>query len=433
MVDHYENLDESMNQMLVLDRICDEYEALAQRGEFPRLEDFIGNAHEETFRNQLLTELLPLEVEYRVRHGKTADLVRLEERFPLHVAIIRGARKEHHVADVNTERAAGYAEPSSQDFKRWYSIPGYYIDTHIAESHLGDVFAVRHIGTGKKLALKVLQREAVEQLEANNIHAKDINSALKFASRVSHPDVISHFEIKLDQQPPYYSMQLIDGTTLARLATPQPLEPRRAAGYLSHIASAIAAAHEVDVVHGCLTPDNILVQSGTDRALLSGLGISRFARRIPHDGERPEPVLPYLAPEVLIDPDSAQPPSDIYSIGAVLYHALTGRPPFQSPTGESLRQQIAKSKPLPPSMINSQIPYELEAIALRCLHKSPGKRFRSAADLSAAINTYIARQQDAPGSRQTSSRRLWRWMTRNKLAVVVMVILVAIIITLWLK
>lgn len=428
MVDHYENLDASTQQLQVIDRICDGYEKLARRGEFPKLEDFLGKAHEESFRNRLLSELLPLEVEYRVRHGKVADLARLEERFPLHVTIIRDAKQEHGVVD-KSDSLAQQTTYAASDYKRWYSVPGYHIDQHIGQSRMGDVYAVRHIGTGRKLALKVLRKDAVRQLEKVGVRSGDLNSAMRLAAGVLHPDIVSHFEVNLDQEPPHYSMQLIDGQSLADLITRNPLEPARAAQYIRHVLAALAAAHESNVVHGWLTPENVLVQSGTERALLSGLGISHFLRHLSVQGTRPEPGLAYLAPEAIgRSGEIAEAEADVYSVGAVLYHAITGRPPFQSSTHESLAEQIRSKKPIPPTSLNPEIPPGLESIVLRCLRKNPTQRYRSAEQLGAAITQCSHK----PGSGSVGMR-LRRWVMGNPIAVAVIVILFAMVIKLWLN
>ncbi len=150
------------------------------------------------------------------------------------------------------------------------------------------------------------------------------------------------------------------------------------------LAGAVHAAHLAGIVHRDLKPGNILLSSDKTPKI----GDFSLARRIERDSTimtnaRQAGTPSYMAPEQAAgEPNAIQPAVDIYSLGAVLYELLTGRPPFKAETSAETRQQVITEEPVPPSRLNSRVPFDLQTICLKCLQKDPARRYESAADLA---------------------------------------------------
>src|SRR5256885_314652 len=163
----------------------------------------------------------------------------------------------------------------------------------------------------------------------------------------------------------------------------KPLTARRAANVLKTIAEAIHYAHERGILHRDLKPSNILVDlQGEPRITDFGLAKRLRADSQITDAGRVLGTPNYSAPEQAAGRTAeVGPASDVYSLGAILYYALTERPPFVAETIEETLQLVLNSEPVPPRSLNPSVPRDLETICLKCLEKDPAARYRSAAEL----------------------------------------------------
>jgi serine/threonine-protein kinase len=186
-------------------------------------------------------------------------------------------------------------------------------------------------------------------------------------------------------------MEYVEGGTLAQRLAARPLPPRHAAELVATLASAVQFAHKSGFLHRDLKPGNILLTAeGTPR--ITDFGLARPIDAGPHLTRSGDPIgtPSYMAPEQAQGRAHAVgPAADIYALGAVLYEMLTGRPPFdaQAPV-ETLRKVIAE-EPTPPSRWNAQVPRDLETICLKCLQKSPARRYASAQDLADDLHRFL--------------------------------------------
>jgi serine/threonine protein kinase len=168
-----------------------------------------------------------------------------------------------------------------------------------------------------------------------------------------------------------------------------PLEPLRAAVLTGKVAEALAVAHRAGVVHRDLKPANIMLDD-TGRPIVVDFGLARRQQDLALT--RTGDFLgtpPYMSPEQ-INGAEVGPASEVYSLGATLYHLLTGRPPFQGATLTQLAERIAKEPPEPPSRLRPGIDPGLEAICLKALAKAPADRFVSMDEMAAALQQFLA-------------------------------------------
>ena len=264
----------------------------------------------------------------------------------------------------------------------------------IGEGGMGVVYRARQVNLNRMVAVKLLPPGPLRHEDAvGRFRAEE--SAV---AALRHPHIVAIHEVGEHEGRPYFSMDLIEGQTLAELARDAPLPARRAAGYMKTVAEAIQYAHDHNIVHRDLKPSNIIVDE-LDEPHITDFGL---AKRL--DNSQPSTLNPHLTltGQVLgspsfISPEQAGgrsrdvgPASDIYSLGALLYHLLTRQPPFQADTLTTLLKQVVETEPVPPRLLNHSIPRELETICLKCLEKEPGRRYPTAQALADELGRFLA-------------------------------------------
>ena len=255
-------------------------------------------------------------------------------------------------------------------------IPGYEILSILGHGGMGVVFKARQSLLNRLVALKMIRGDAwnrSDRLDRFRIEAEAI-------ARLRHPNVVQIYDIGEIDELPYFSLELLEGGSLAeRLAgTPQPARP--AAELIMTLAWAVHAAHRAGVVHRDLTPRNILFDAdGTPKITDFGL-----AKRLEVEGGLTTTDLvigtpTYMAPEQASGRSSeVGPAADLYALGAILYNLLTGRPPFQGATPLETIMLVTCRDPVPPSRLQPKVPRDLETICLKCLQKEPRQRYADA-------------------------------------------------------
>ncbi|HTE49914.1 MAG TPA: serine/threonine-protein kinase [Kofleriaceae bacterium] len=268
----------------------------------------------------------------------------------------------------------------------------------LSEGGVGQVFLVEHPASGELRAAKVLHRELADRPEAVT-RFLDLARALQ---RLSHPNVVRVFESgSLPDGRPFFIMEYARGRELGEiLVDPAPRHHDRVTALAMDIASGLAAAHAAGLVHGDLTPSNIILVGEGDAvtaklvdfderaAVGAALGLSTEPDAIASG--TPE----YWSPEQATGrPLDAR--SDIYSLGVVLYELLSGRVPFHShAVVEVVAQHLHVEPPaIVPLAGTVPPPRELCEVVGRCLAKRPGARFHSAADLRDALAQLVAKRR----------------------------------------
>ncbi|MEZ5945164.1 MAG: protein kinase [Planctomycetaceae bacterium] len=276
----------------------------------------------------------------------------------------------------------------------------YRIDELIGEGGHGKVYRGFDPELQRPVAIKLPNDR---RLNTTNL----LDEARKVA-RLRHPGIVTVYDVGQHDGEPFIISDFVAGTTLCEAG---PFTPVQATGLIAEIAESLHAAHEQGFVHRDIKPANILIdQQG--RPLLTDFGIATAT------GEAQAQVagtLPYMAPEQLGDESAkADPRTDIWSLGVVLYELLTGKLPFDDPSPAKLSDQIRTHVPLPPRGINSDISPALEAVVFKCLAKAPEERYETAQQLALELRT-VGR-----------SRRPMRWMLL--VVLILATILVAVVV-----
>ncbi len=271
--------------------------------------------------------------------------------------------------------------------ERLPDIPGYEVNSVIGKGGMGVVYRARHLRLDRWVAIKMVllgAHASRQEMECLLREAQDV-AALR------HPNIVQVYDVAEHGGIPYFAMELLEGGDLARTLQGKPLAAREAAELLRVLAGAVHAAHLGGIVHRDLKPGNILLSSDETPKV----GDFSLARRLDTDSTivthaRQGGTPSYMAPEQAAGDSSAlQPAVDIYSLGAILYELLTGRPPFKAESSSETRRQVITDEPVPPSRLNSRVPRDLETICLKCLLKDPSRRYETAADLAHDLERFI--------------------------------------------
>jgi WD40 repeat protein len=234
------------------------------------------------------------------------------------------------------------------------------------------------------------------------------------AASLRHPNIVAVHEVGVHQDQHYLVMDYIAGPTLAQLCGGQPLTPKRSASYLRTIALAIDFAHEHGVLHRDLKPSNVLVDHG-DQPHVTDFGMAR-RQDIDSSLTLTGQLLGtpgYMAPELAGGQRGrAGRPTDVYSLGAILFYLLTGRTPFVGETIAATIQMVLEQEPLTPTALVAGIPKDLETICLKCLRKEPEKRYGTALELARELQRFL-NGEPIQARRTTKVEKLWRWCRRR--------------------
>jgi WD40 repeat protein len=282
----------------------------------------------------------------------------------------------------------------------------------IARGGMGVVFRARQVSLGRTVALKLMLGGHFAHPDAR----ARFRAEAAAAARLQHPHLVTIHEIGEHDGQPYFSMDYVEGGTLADLVRTRPLPARRAATYLHTLAQAVAYAHSQGVLHRDLKPSNVLIDCFDQPRITDfGLAKSLSAAAGEVDLTMTGTVLgspAYAAPEQARGDRTSGAPADVYSLGALLYHLLTGRPPFQGEHLAAVLQQVQQAEPLAPRTLNPSVPADLETVCLKCLEKDPERRYASALALAEDLRRFLA--GEPVHARPVGwSGRLWRWGRRH--------------------
>lgn len=282
--------------------------------------------------------------------------------------------------------AAGSFIPGSTPLPA--SFGDYELVEEIGRGGMGIVYRAVQQSLGRTVAIKMLLRRDL----AGPADLARFRSEAEAAAHLDHAGIVSIFEVGEHDGHPFYSMQFIEGTTLAKRLAQGPLPPREAADLLAKVAEAVQSAHARGVLHRDLKPSNILIDAAGEPRV-SDFGLAKRLEAgdsVTHTGA----ILGtpcYMSPEQAAGSrGDVGPTSDVWSLGAILYQMLTGRPPFQASNPMDTLLAVLEADPPLPRSIAPQVDRDLEMIALKSLQKPQDLRYESAAALAADLRAYLA-------------------------------------------
>ena len=264
----------------------------------------------------------------------------------------------------------------------------YELLEELGRGGMGVVYRAVQRSLGRTVALKMLLRRDL----ASPADLARFRSEAEAAARLDHPGIVSIFEVGEHDGHPFYSMRFIEGTTLARRLAAGPLPPREGAALLAKVADAVQAAHDRGVLHRDLKPSNILIDTAGE-PLVSDFGL---AKQLEADGSvtHTGAILGtpcYMSPEQAAGSrGDVGPTSDVWSLGAILYQMLVGRPPFQAASPMDTLLAVLEADPPLPRSVARDADRDLEMVALKALQKPQDLRYPSAAALAADLRSYLA-------------------------------------------
>ncbi|MBI4324106.1 MAG: protein kinase, partial [Chloroflexi bacterium] len=333
-------------------------------------------------------------------------------------------------ADEAATPPAG-AQPLSSAGSRVKYFGDYELIEEIARGGMGVVWRARQTSLNRVVALKmILAGRFAGEADVRRFHTE-----AEAAANLQHPNIVAIHEIGQHEGQHYFSMDYVEGKSLAELVMDGPLPAAQAAALVKNIAEAVHYAHQRGTLHRDLKPSNVLIDAEgqpriTDFGLAKRFGVPPLGgsdARIPAKAGTPGELTQtgavlgtpaYMPPEQAAGRnEQVGPASDVYSIGAMLYHLLTGRAPFVGETPAATLRQAMEDEPVAPSKLNPQTPPDLETICLKCLEKRPDRRYHSARELAEELGRFLNHEPIL--ARPASAwRKGWSWSQRHPWALV---------------
>jgi serine/threonine-protein kinase len=289
-------------------------------------------------------------------------------------------------------------------------VAGFEVEAVLGRGGMGVVYRARQLRLNRPVALKMLLAGAYAGPQERARFQREAEAV----AGLRHPNIVQVYDVGDHEGWPYFTMELLEGGSLAQALAGAPQRARQAAALLATLAEAVQVAHRGGIVHRDIKPANILLTAdGTPKVADFGLArqfdggpaltLSNIRMGTPS----------YMAPEQVIgEAGTIGPAADIYALGALLYEVLTGRPPFRGETASETERQVVAEEPVPPGRLNPRVPRDLETICLKCLHKEPQRRYATAASLADDLRRF-GEGRPIQARRSSWAGRVWRWGRRK--------------------
>lgn len=289
-------------------------------------------------------------------------------------------------------------------------IGGYDILEEIGRGGMGVVYKAQDQRLKRTVALKMVWGGS----SASPEELARFRGEAEVVAQLQHPNIVQIYEIGMHEGQPFIVFEFIDGGNLADRIMGKPQPPRQAAEMVNTLARAMHAAHQLHIIHRDLKPANVLLtKSGTlkltDFGLAKQMGNSLGLSRTGDVMGTPS----YMAPEQAAGQlENLGPKTDVYALGAILYEMLTGRPPFRGVTMFETLEQVRSAEPVPLSKLAPRIHKDLSTVCLKCLQKTPEKRYASALELADDLRRWL--DGDSIHARPVSAwEKFWRQVRRH--------------------
>ncbi len=309
-------------------------------------------------------------------------------------------------------------------------VPGYEVLSEIGRGGMGVIYKARHLRLGRVVALKMILAGA----HAGSAELRRFHIEASAVARLAHPGIVGVYDVGEHEGLPYLSLELVEGGSLKQLLAGIPQPPRASAQLVEQLARAVQHAHDAGIVHRDLKPGNVLLQrmhhrdtedtektkrqkseSKKDNSSplsssvssvplwcnllpkITDFGLAKLLTEGPSDGPTQSGAVVgtpgYMAPEQAAgNQRQVGPAVDVYALGAILYECLTGRPPFQAATPLETLLQVMHHEPVSISSLQPRVPRDLATIAMRCLEKTPARRYARALDLAEDLRRFQAQE-----------------------------------------
>lgn len=287
----------------------------------------------------------------------------------------------------------------------------YRILAEIARGGMGVVYKAWDAKLRRSVALKVLK--AWENPSLEEIQRFDREARL--AARLKHGNIVNIYDAGVVEGVHYFTMDYVEGETLSQYLAKEKPTPTQALMIIKAIAEALAYAHSQKVIHRDVKPGNIMLDASkrpllTDFGLAKGLSTSESHHLTKSGAALGTPA--YMPPEQARGDTEIDARSDIYSLGAVLYEMLAGRPPFEGDSVGLVISAVLSQEPIPPSKLKPNLDASIEAICLKALAKDPKQRYQTAQDMADDIDRCLS-HETVKAKPVTLLRRMWARMAQH--------------------
>ena len=296
----------------------------------------------------------------------------------------------------------------------------YEILDEIARGGMGVIYRARQISLNRFVALKMVRDSHLAS--ARSIQRFQIEA--EAAAKLDHPNIVPIYEFGALDNQRFLSMKLVEGTDLVKHLRGVPMEGRRLAQLMATLARAIHYAHQRGILHRDLKPANILLD-GQGQPHVTDFGLARLADQDSGLTLSSDIIGSpnYMAPEQAAGKShELTTAADVYSLGAIMYELLTGRPPFRAETPLETMRKVREEEPDPPRSLYTFADADLETICLKCMEKDPQRRYGSAESLAEDLERWL-RQEPIRARPVTPVERVMKWMRRNPKVATLLVLL----------
>lgn len=339
-------------------------------------------------RDQQLANLIT-EIADRVAGGEQLDIAQVCAEHPEFAEDLRDL-----LGTMIVTQAAGESpsEPENSEAKFTalelpHEMEHFVLESELGRGGMGIVYRAYRKSDGQPVAIKMLLKGEF----ASEVEKQRFNAEATAAMRLKHRNIVPIYEIGEHKGRAYFCMKLIEGETLTERLVRGPVTTAETARLMSRISDAMGYAHEQGVLHRDLKPSNILIDPN-DEPYIADFGLAKQTSNDP-TLTKSGAILgtpSYMAPEQAAGRrGEVGVTSDVYSLGAILYHMLTGRPPFQAATPVDTVLLVLEQDAIPPRVLNQRVNRDLEMIAMRCLQKPQDLRYETAKKMADDFRAFL--------------------------------------------
>ncbi len=382
-----------------IDLVCDDFETACIAGEIPDIHNFVARV-EPGLQTELVHGLILLDRFYRTQQGQPLTVDEYRRRLPQFPDAVNRALADNQSANTLTDETLdGGTVPMSGkssratlgkssvlvgDRVRYFG--DYELLDEMARGGMGVVYRAKQISLNRVIALKMILAGTI----AGDDEIRRFQREAEAAANLDHPGIVPIYDIGVHNGQHYFSMKLIEGGTLANQSAALKRDHKRGIELVAMVADAVHHAHQRGILHRDLKPANILLDSdgnplitdfGLARNTGSDLQLTQSGAVVGTPG--------FMPPEQAAGRDVTTA-ADVYSLGAILYQIVCGRPPHQCDSVMQTLMSVISEVPPKPRDLNSEIHPDLELICMKCLAKEPAQRYASAGEFAGELRAFIA-------------------------------------------